>query len=193
MIASPQTKYHPGRRRHGDEPARLRLGHARCAGFATPRHLRHASARTDAKDLEGHVVNQESLIAALNLVGRVLLVAIFLPEAWVKLRGYDNVLEYMEQYGVPGLLLPLVIAVEIAAPVMIILGWYTRLAAFVLAGFCLLTGLFFHTDFDDLNQVLHFWKNLAMAGGFIVVMANGAGAWSLDERPGKRNTANPTS
>ncbi|MFL6930508.1 MAG: DoxX family protein [Xanthobacteraceae bacterium] len=138
-------------------------------------------------------VNQESLIAALNLVGRVLLVAIFLPEAWVKLRGYDNVLEYMEQYGVPGVLLPLVIAVEIAAPVMIILGWYTRLAAFVLAGFCLLTALFFHTDFDDLNQVLHFWKNLAMAGGFIVVMANGAGAWSLDARTGKRNTATPTS
>jgi putative oxidoreductase len=138
-------------------------------------------------------VNRESLIAALNLIGRVLLVAIFLPEAWVKLRGYDNVVEYMEQYGVPGTLLPLVIAVEIAAPVMVILGWYTRLAALALAAFCLLTALFFHTDFDDLNQVLHFWKNLAMAGGFIVIMANGAGAWAVDARTEKPKTADPTS
>jgi len=122
------------------------------------------------------------LTAALNLIGRVLLVAIFLYEAWVKLNGYAGVVEYMEQYGVPGILLPLVIAVEIVAPLMIIVGWYTRLAALALAGFCLLTALFFHTDFEETNQVLHFWKNLAMAGGFIVVMANGAGAWSLDAR-----------
>jgi putative oxidoreductase len=131
-------------------------------------------------------VNQAGLIAALNLIGRVLLAAIFLPEAWVKIRGYDNVLDYMEQYGVPGALLPAVIALEIAAPAMLILGWQTRAAAFALAGFCLLTALFFHTDFDDTNQVLHFWKNLAMAGGFIVVVANGAGLWALDARPGKR-------
>jgi putative oxidoreductase len=127
-------------------------------------------------------VNQDSLIAALNLLGRVLLVAIFLFEAWVKLHGYGDVVEYMERFGVPGILLPLVIAVEIVAPVMIIVGWYARLAALALAGFCLLTALFFHTDFENTNQVLHFWKNLAMAGGFIVVMANGAGAWALDAR-----------
>jgi putative oxidoreductase len=127
-------------------------------------------------------VNQDSVIAALNLVGRVLLVAIFLPEAWVKIRGYNGVLEYMEEYGVPGILLPLVIAVEIAAPIMIIAGWYTRLAALALASFCLLTALFFHADFADANQTHHFWKNLAMAGGFIVVMANGAGTWALDAR-----------
>jgi putative oxidoreductase len=136
-------------------------------------------------------VNQESLTAALNLIGRVLLVAIFLPEAWVKVRGYNNVVEYMEEYGVPGALLPVVIAVEIAAPLMIIVGWYTRLAAFTLVGFCLLTALFFHTDFADTNQVHHFWKNLAMAGGFIVIMANGAGAWALDAHMSKRKTASP--
>jgi putative oxidoreductase len=143
------------------------------------------------RGVEGRSVNQAALIAALNLIGRLLLAAIFLPEAWVKIRGYDNVLEYMEQYGVPGALLPAVIALEIAGPAMLILGWYARAAAFALAGFCLLTALFFHTDFDDTNQVLHFWKNLAMAGGFIVVMANGAGAWALDARSGKRTAAPP--
>ena len=127
-------------------------------------------------------MNRDALVAALNLVGRVLLVAIFLPEAWVKIRGYDGVVAYMEEFGLPGVLLPAVIAVEIVAPIMIIIGWQARAAALALAGFCLLTALFFHADFDNPDQVLHFWKNLAMAGGFIVLLANGAGAWSVDAR-----------
>jgi len=127
-------------------------------------------------------MNRDALVAALNLVGRVLLVAIFLPEAWVKIRGYDGVVAYMEEFGLPGVLLPAVIAVEIVAPIMIIIGWQARAAALALAGFCLLTALFFHADFDNPDQVLHFWKNLAMAGGFIVLLANGAGAWALDAR-----------
>ncbi len=127
-------------------------------------------------------MNQDSVAAALNLLGRVLLVAIFLPEAWVKIRGYDAAVAYMARFGVPGALLPLVIALEIAAPILIAIGWHTRLAALALAGFCLLTALFFHADFANPNQQLHFWKNLAMAGGFIVLAANGAGAWALDAR-----------
>jgi len=125
-------------------------------------------------------MNQETITAGLGLAGRVLLVAIFLPEAWVKLRAYDAVAEYMEQYGVVGGLLPVVIALEIAAPLMIIVGWRTRWAALALAGFSILTAAFFHADFTDSNQQHHFWKNLAMAGGFLVLAANGAGPWSLD-------------
>ena len=125
--------------------------------------------------------------AAASLVGRVLLIAIFLPEAWAKIRGYDSVVAYMEEFDVPGTLLPLVIAVEIVAPILIILGWQTRWAALVLAGFAFLTAVFFHADFADTNQQHHFWKNLAMAGGFIVLAANGAGAWSLDAWLGRRS------
>jgi len=116
----------------------------------------------------------------MSLVGRVLLVAIFLPEAFVKIRGYDNVVAYMEEFDVPGALLPLVIAAEIVGPILIIIGWQTRWAALALAGFAVLTAAFFHADFADTNQQLHFLKNLAMAGGFIVLAANGAGAWALD-------------
>src|SRR6266849_1432395 len=130
----------------------------------------------------GELMNQDSLAAGLNLLGRVLLVAIFLPEAWVKIRGYDAAVAYMVRFGVPGALLPLVIAVEIAAPILIAVGWQTRIAALALAGFCLLTAAFFHADFANPNQQLHFWKNVAMAGGFIVLAANGAGAWALDAR-----------
>jgi putative oxidoreductase len=132
-------------------------------------------------------MHQQTLTAALNLVGRLLLVAIFLPEAWVKIRGYDMAVAYMARSGVPGALLPLVIALEIAAPILIAIGWQTRWAALALAGFCLLTALFFHTDFANANQQLHFWKNLAMAGGFIVLAANGAGAWALDARNAQSN------
>ena len=134
-------------------------------------------------------MNQKSLAAALNLLGRVLLVAIFLPEAWMKIRGYDAAVAYMVRFGVPGALLPLVIAVEIAAPILIAVGWQTRLAALALAGFCLLTAAFFHADFANPNQVLHFWKNVAMAGGFIVLAANSAGAWAFDARKRKMTTS----
>ena len=125
-------------------------------------------------------MNRDALAAAMSLVGRVLLVAIFLPEAFAKIRGYDGVVAYMEEFDVPGALLPLAIAVEIAAPVLVIVGWQTRWAALALAGFAVLTATFFHADFADTNQQHHFWKNLSMAGGFIVLAANGAGAWSFD-------------
>jgi len=125
-------------------------------------------------------MDRDTLAAAASLVGRILLVAIFLPEAWAKIRGYDSVVAYMEEFDVPGALLPLVIAVEIVAPVLIIIGWQTRWASLALAGFAVLTAAFFHADFADTNQHHHFWKNLAMAGGFIVLAANGAGAWSID-------------
>jgi putative oxidoreductase len=125
---------------------------------------------------------RETLTAVLSLLGRVLLVAIFLPEPWIKIRRYDSVVEYMERYDLPGALLPAAIALEIAAPIMIIVGWQTRWAALALAGFSLVTAFFFHADFSDTNQQHHFWKNLAMAGGFFVLAANGAGAWSFDAR-----------
>jgi putative oxidoreductase len=130
-------------------------------------------------------MNTAVVTAAASLLGRLLLVAIFLPEAWVKIRGYDSVVAYMEDHDVPGVLLPLVILVEIVAPILIGIGWQTRWAALALAGFSLLTAAFFHADFTDANQELHFWKNVAMAGGFLVLAAHGAGAWSLDAMRGK--------
>jgi putative oxidoreductase len=136
-------------------------------------------------------MNAGVLSAAASLLGRFLLVAIFLPEAWVKIRGYDGVIAYMEDHDVPGVLLPLVILVEIVAPILIGIGWQARWAALALAGFSLLTAAFFHADFTDSNQELHFWKNLAMAGGFLVLTAHGAGAWSLDALRGKTKTGAP--
>jgi putative oxidoreductase len=121
-----------------------------------------------------------SIQEAAAFCGRLLLAAIFLHEAWSKLMGYAAALAYMKAFGVPGWLLPPAIAVEAGCAFLIVIGYRTRLAAFVLAGFCVATAVLFHSKFGDRNQLLHFEKNLAMAGGFLVLLAHGSGAWALD-------------
>jgi putative oxidoreductase len=123
---------------------------------------------------------RSSVMAAAALVGRLLLAAIFLHEAWSKFAAYLAALAYMQAFGVPGQLLPLAIAVELGCGLLILCGYHTRAAALVLAGFCLATAVLFHGKFGDRNQLLHFEKDLAIAGGLLVLFAHGAGAWSLD-------------
>ncbi|NCF61998.1 MAG: DoxX family membrane protein [Gammaproteobacteria bacterium] len=90
----------------------------------------------------------------------------------------------MEAMGVPGILLPLVIALEILGGLAIIVGWHTRFVAFLLAGFTLLSAMLFHADFSDQMQMVMFMKNLALSGAFLVLVAQGAGAFSIDNRNG---------
>jgi putative oxidoreductase len=92
----------------------------------------------------------------------------------------------MDAMGVPGGLLPLVIALEILGGLAVMLGWQTRIAAFLLAGFTLLSALLFHANFGDQMQMIMFMKNISIAGGFLMIVALGAGAFSLDNRaPGR--------
>jgi putative oxidoreductase len=88
----------------------------------------------------------------------------------------------MESAGVPGALLPLVIAVELAGGLAVVVGWHARLAAFLLAGFSLLSGLLFHGNFADQMQMILFMKNVALAGGFLMIVSHGAGPFSVDMR-----------
>ena len=81
--------------------------------------------------------------------------------------------------------MPLVIATEVLGGVAIIIGWKTRIVAFLLAGFTLLSGVIFHSYFADQIQTIMFLKNIAIAGGFLLLVASGAGAWSLDRRAGR--------
>jgi putative oxidoreductase len=117
---------------------------------------------------------------AAALLGRLLLSAIFLHEAWAKLTGYAGAVAYMQAFGVPGALLPFAIAFELGCAIMILAGFQTRLAGLLLAGFCVATALLFHTHLGDRNQLLHFEKDFAIAGGFLVLFAQGAGRWSVD-------------
>ena len=120
-----------------------------------------------------------------NLVGRILLAHIFLLAGIGKLgAGYAATQGYME--GVPGMLLPLVILLEIGGGLALIVGWQVRWAALALAGFSILSAFIFHANFADQMQSIMFMKNLAMAGGLIVLAGVGAGEFSLDGRFARR-------
>jgi putative oxidoreductase len=114
--------------------------------------------------------------------GRVLISLIFVMSGISKLGSFAGTQAYMESVGVPGMLLPVVIAVELLGGLAIILGWHTRLAAFLLAGFTLLSGILFHANFGDQMQMIMFMKNLALAGGFLMIVSHGAGPYSIDNR-----------
>ena len=115
-------------------------------------------------------------------VGRILISLIFIISGFGKIAAYAATQGFMESVGVPGQLLPLVIALEIAGGLAVALGWHARLAAFLLAGFSLLSGVIFHADFGDQMQMIMFWKNLALTGGFLMIVLHGAGPWSIDNR-----------
>ncbi|MGH8528829.1 MAG: DoxX family protein [Nevskiales bacterium] len=117
-----------------------------------------------------------------ELAGRILLAAIFLLAGLSKITGYEGTQAYMASAGVPGMLLPLVIVLEVGGALALIAGFQTRLAALALAGFSLLTAALFHNKLGDQMQFVLFFKNLAIAGGFLIVAVNGAGAWSLDRK-----------
>jgi putative oxidoreductase len=116
-----------------------------------------------------------------ELAARVALAALFIIAGLGKISGYDGVAGYMQAMGVPGFLLPLVIALEIVGGLAIAVGYRTRLVAFLLAGFSLLSGLVFHSPLDPAEQT-QFLKNLAIAGGFLLLFVHGAGRLSLDAR-----------
>ena len=117
-----------------------------------------------------------------DLVGRILIATIFVAAGLSKITGYAGTQAYMESMHVPGALLPLVIATELGGGLFVILGLWTRQAAFVVGGFSALAALLFHANFTDQMQITLFMKDFAMAGGFLFLVVHGAGRLSLDAR-----------
>ena len=122
-------------------------------------------------------------------IGRVLISLIFIMAGFSKITGYAGTVGYMESQGVPGALLPVVIATELGLGILVLIGWQTRIAAFLLAGFTVLTALFFHADFGDQTQSIMFMKNIAIAGGVLFLVAHGAGILSVDNRQRSQDDA----
>ncbi|ASY73101.1 putative membrane protein (plasmid) [Sinorhizobium fredii CCBAU 83666] len=128
-----------------------------------------------------------ALQSTLALIGRLLLAAIFLSSGFEKLADPARTIGYIAAANLP---LPWVgyaiaLVVELGGGILLVLGYQARLAALVLAVFTLASALGFHTNFADQNQVIHFMKNLAITGGFLQIVAFGAGAFSLDGRSGR--------
>lgn len=123
-----------------------------------------------------------ALCGIADLLGRIGLALIYVLSGINKIQHYDANAEYMASGGLPGSLLPAVIAFELLASLLVIVGYQTRLAALALAGFTVATAVLFHNNLDDQMQFLMFFKNIAMAGGFLVLAAHGAGALSVDAK-----------
>ncbi|MDH5580045.1 MAG: DoxX family protein [Betaproteobacteria bacterium] len=117
-------------------------------------------------------------------IARVLMALIFVLSGLSKIGAADATVVYMEAMGVPGILLWPTIIFEIVAGLLIVVGYQTRIAAFLLAGFCLVSAVVFHHQFADQIQMIMFLKNLAMAGGFLLLSSVGPGMISLDAKRG---------
>ena len=118
----------------------------------------------------------------IDLVGRILISALFLISAYNKIFSIDGSMSWMEGFGVPGILIYPAIALEIILPLCIIIGYQARIAAGLLAIFCLATAFIFHLDFIVPMQKISFLKNIGLAGGFLFILANGTKDWAVDRK-----------
>ena len=115
-----------------------------------------------------------------DLIGRILISTLFIISAYNKVLSIDGTMSWMEGFGVPGFLLYAVIVIEIILPLFVIVGYKARIAAALLAIFCVATAFIFHLDFSDPMQKISFFKNIGLAGGFLFIVANGTKDWSVD-------------
>ena len=115
-------------------------------------------------------------------IGRLLLAIMFLMSGLSKIGNFAGTQGYMEAMGVPGALLPLAIALEVLGGLAIIIGWQTKITSVALAGFCVVSAALFHNDFSNQAEMAMFMKNVTIAGGFLLLVAHGPGAYALDNR-----------
>ena len=118
----------------------------------------------------------------VEILGRLLLSAIFLINGIGKIFNYEGTIQYMENFDVPGYLIIPAITVEILFPILLIIGYYTKFSALVLSSFTLALAIIFHTDFSNQMQLMSFLKNIAIAGGFLIIFVYGPGKYSLDHK-----------
>ena len=120
------------------------------------------------------------MVNVIDLIGRIFISALFLISAFNKIFNLDGSASWMEGFGLPGFLIYPAIVIEVILPVLVIVGYQARIAAGILASFCLLTAFIFHFDFSNQMQLISFFKNIGLAGGFLFIVANGTRDWAVD-------------
>ncbi len=122
----------------------------------------------------------ETLSPYLRLLGRIILSLLFIQAGLHKITSYSETEAFMAANHVAGALLPLVIVVELGGGLAVLLGIFTRWAALLLAGFCVLAAYLFHFHQNEPAQMMSFMKDITIAGGFLVLASTDSGALSLD-------------
>ncbi len=122
------------------------------------------------------------MVNIIDLVARIFISTLFLLNGVFKINNYDGTVDWMEGFGIPGLLIIPAILLEILGPILIILGFKARIAASLLSIFCFATAIIFHNDFANQMQFTSFLKNIALAGGFLLIVINGTKDFSLDKK-----------
>jgi putative oxidoreductase len=117
----------------------------------------------------------------IQLVGRIMLALIFILAGIGKIMDPAGTAGYMQMMGVPSLLLWPTIALEILGGIAIVIGFKTQYASFALAGFSILAAVLFHANFADKMQMILFLKNIAMAGGLLILATSARTAFSVDK------------
>ena len=116
----------------------------------------------------------------VEFIGRVFLSTLFLIEGFGKTSMQEDVMMYMEDYGVPGILFLPALVLEILFPLLLIVGYKTKWTASIMALFTFTVAIIFHTDFSESMQLMLFLKDIAIAGGFMIIIAYGPSKISLD-------------
>ena len=116
----------------------------------------------------------------IEFLGRALLSTLFLVEGIGKISMQEEVIMFMDDYGVPEILFVPAIIIEILFPLLLVIGYRTKWAASIMAIFTFTVAIIFHTDFSEGMQMIFFLKDIAIAGGFMIIVAYGPGKISLD-------------
>ena len=118
----------------------------------------------------------------LDVLGRIFLSTIFLIAGINKIFHYEGTIQYMKNFSVPDFLAIPAIILEILFPLLLIIGYQTKISALIMAIFTIVVAIIFHTNFADQMQFTSFFKNIAIAGGFLIIFIKGAGEYSLDHK-----------
>jgi putative oxidoreductase len=130
---------------------------------------------------------ERSMVGIIQLLGRIMLALIFILAGVGKIIDPSGTAQYMEMMGVPAVLLWPTVFLEVAGGIALAVGFKTAVAAFALAIFSIAAAVLFHTNFGDQMQMILFLKNIAMAGGLLLLAVGGTTAYSLDRKKRESN------
>ena len=128
----------------------------------------------------------KSIENLIDLIARIFISLLFLINGYSKVIYFNGTISWMESYGLPGFFIYPAILLEIIAPLLLIIGYKTKISSVMLAGFCIVTALIFLNDFSEQSQLNGFFKNIGLSAGFLFLAINGSKKFSLDYKLAKR-------